>query len=71
MFQLLPTPTRYHYVAKISHTNDHSLAAMSSNVLSPRDSNAQMKPASPEKKVAKSLDVHREELQAKLNSNDT
>ncbi|KAJ4354013.1 uncharacterized protein N0V89_005745 [Didymosphaeria variabile] len=48
---------------------------MSANVLSVRDTNAQMKPASPEKKAdkpgPKSLDVHRQEFVSRLKENDT
>ncbi|KAJ4303117.1 hypothetical protein N0V90_002009 [Kalmusia sp. IMI 367209] len=45
---------------------------MSSNVLSARDVNAQVKPASPEKKVEKpqSLEYHRQMLQSRLREGD-
>ncbi|KAL5382113.1 hypothetical protein DPSP01_006792 [Paraphaeosphaeria sporulosa] len=47
---------------------------MSANVLSNRDTNAQMKPASPQKKAdkpePKSLDAHRQELASRLKEND-
>ncbi|KAF1967011.1 hypothetical protein BU23DRAFT_516950 [Bimuria novae-zelandiae CBS 107.79] len=47
---------------------------MSSNVLGPRDANAQMKATSPEKQadkpVSKSLDDHRQDLKAKLKEGD-
>lgn len=40
---------------------------MSSNVLSVRDTNAQLKPSpSPEKEKPKSLEYHRQALQARL-----
>ncbi|KAL1608392.1 hypothetical protein SLS60_003333 [Paraconiothyrium brasiliense] len=48
---------------------------MAANVLSVRDTNAQMKPTSPEKKSdkpePKSLDVHRQEFMLRLKENDT
>jgi hypothetical protein len=41
---------------------------MAANVLSARDTNAQLKPsASPEKEKTKSLDYHRQVLQSRLN----
>jgi hypothetical protein len=47
---------------------------MASNVLSPRDTNAQVKPTpSPEKMAAKdtkNMDYHRQMLQSKLNSEE-
>jgi hypothetical protein len=47
---------------------------MAANVLSNRDTNAQMKPSSPEKKAdkpqPKSLDAHRQELASRLKEDD-
>jgi hypothetical protein len=42
---------------------------MSANVLSDRDTNAQVKPsASPEKEKPKSLEYHRQVLESRMNS---